>query len=82
MANENLLDSSGNVQGTPKYNWIPIGMVYSKESDSYNGVFDGAGYSISGLYANGTGESWGFFSQVYKCTIKNLSIVDSYFGEM
>ena len=81
VANENLLDSSGNVQGTPKYNWIPIGMVYSKESDSYNGVFDGAGYSISGLYANGTGESWGFFSQVYKCTIKNLSIVDSYFGE-
>ena len=81
VANENLLDSSGNVQGTPKYNWVPIGMVYSKGSDSYNGVFDGAGYSISGLYANGTGESWGFFSQVYKCTIKNLSIVDSYFGE-
>ena len=80
VANENLLDSSGNVQGTPKYNWIPIGMVYSKESDSYNGVFDGAGYSISGLYANGTGEYWGFFSEVYKCTIKNLSIVDSYFG--
>ena len=61
VANENLLDSSGNVQGTPKYNWVPIGMVYSKGSDSYNGVFDGAGYSISGLYANGTGESWGFF---------------------
>ena len=81
VANENLLDSSGNVQGTPKYNWIPIGKVYSNESNSYNGIFDGDGYSISGLYANGTGESWGFFSQVYKCTIKNLSIVDSYFGE-
>ncbi|MFR7511413.1 MAG: dockerin type I repeat-containing protein, partial [Muribaculaceae bacterium] len=81
VANENLLDSSGNVQGTPKYNWIPIGKVYSNESNSYNGIFDGDGYSISGLYANGTGESLGFFSQVYKCTIKNLSIVDSYFGE-
>ena len=80
VANENLLDSSGNVQGTPKYNWVPIGKVYSSGSDSYNGVFDGAGYSISGLYANGTGEYWGFFSKVYKCTIKNLSIVDSYFG--
>ena len=80
VANENLLDSSGNVQGTPKYNWVPIGKVYSSGSDSYNGVFDGAGYSISGLYANGTGEYWGFFSEVYKCTIKNLSIVDSYFG--
>ena len=80
VANENLLDSSGNVQGTPKYNWVPIGKVYSSGSDSYNGVFDGAGYSISGLYANGTGDYWGFFGEVYKSTIKNLSIVDSYFG--
>ena len=80
VANENLLDSSGNVQGTPKYNWTPIGKVYSNGSDSYNGVFDGAGYSISGLYANGTGNYCGFFGNVYKCTIKNLSILDSYFG--
>ena len=80
VANENLLDSSGNVQDTPKYNWTPIGRVYSNTSDSYNGVFDGAGYSISGLYSNGTGDYWGFFGEVYKSTIKNLSIVDSYFG--
>jgi len=79
VANENLLDSSGNVQGTPKYNWIPIGRAYS--SDSYNGIFDGAGYSISGLYSKGTGLYCGFFGQVNKGTIKNLSIVDSYFGE-
>ena len=80
-ANENLLDSSGNVQGTPKYNWTPIGRGYSNSSDSYNGVFDGAGYSISGLYSKGTGLYCGFFGQVNKGTIKNLSIVDSYFGE-
>ena len=63
VANENLLDSSGNVQGTPKYNWTPIGRVYSNTSDSYNGVFDGAGYSISGLYSNGTGDYCGFFGK-------------------
>ena len=80
VANENLLDSSGNVQGTPKYNWVPIGKVYSSGSDSYNGVFDGAGYSISGLYSNGTGDYCGFFGKVYKSTIKNLSVLDSYFG--
>ena len=80
-ANENLLDSSGNVQGTPKYNWTPIGRGYSNSSDSYNGIFDGAGYSISGLYSKGTGLYCGFFGQVNKGTIKNLSIVDSYFGE-
>ena len=79
-ANENLLDSSGNVQGTPKYNWTPIGRGYSNPSDSYNGIFDGADYSISGLYTNSTGNICGFFGQVNNGTIKNLSIVDSYFG--
>ena len=81
VANENLLDSSGNVQGTPKYNWTPIGRGYSNSSDSYNGVFDGTGYSISGLYSNGTENDCGFFGKMNKGTIKNLSIVDSYFGK-
>ena len=81
VANESLLDSSGNVQGTPKYNWTPIGRGYSNSSDSYNGVFDGACYSISGLYSNGTENYCGFFGKMNKGTIKNLSIVDSYFGE-
>ena len=81
VANENLLDSSGNVQGTPKYNWTPIGRGYSSSSDSYNGVFDGIGYSISGLYSNGTENYCGFFGKMNKGIIKNLSIVDSYFGK-
>ena len=80
VANENLLDSSGNVQGTPKYNWTPIGKVYSLVQNSYRGIFDGAGYSISGLYANSTNDYCGFFGKSHDGTIKNLSIVDSYFG--
>ena len=55
--------------------------MYSVYTGGYNGVFDGAGYSISGLYSNGTGNYCGFFGKVYEGTIKNLSIVDSYFGE-
>ena len=80
VANENLLDSSGNVQGTPKYNWMPIGKGYSQLVRLYSGVFDGAGYSISGLYGNSTSGYCGFFGQMNNGTIKNLSIVDSYFG--
>ena len=81
VANENLLDSSGKVQGTPKYNWIPIGRESSYSSNSYRGIFDGAGYSISGLYGDSTENYCGFFGKVQNGTIKNLSIVDSYFGE-
>jgi hypothetical protein len=32
------------------------------------------------LYSNGTGDYCGFFGKVYKSTIKNLSVLDSYFG--
>ena len=59
---------------------MPIGKVYSQLVRLYSGVFDGAGYSISGLYGNCTGNYCGFFGQMNNGTIKNLSIVDSYFG--
>ena len=73
VANENLLDSNGDVQGTPKYTWISIGRSYK-----FNGIFDGAGYSISGLYTYDTQNYCGLFARL-NGTIKNLSIVDSYF---
>ncbi len=73
VANENLLDSNGDVQGTPKYTWISIG-----RSCKFNGIFDGAGYSISGLYTYDTQNYCGLFARL-NGTIKNLSIVDSYF---
>lgn len=40
--------------------------VYSVYTGGYNGVFDGAGYSISGLYDNSTEEACGFFEKVYE----------------
>ena len=68
-----MLDSNGDVQGKPKYTWTSIGRSYK-----FNGIFDGAGYSISGLYTYDTQNYCGLFARL-NGTIKNLSIVDSYF---
>lgn len=53
-------------------NWIPI--------DSYNGVFDGAGHVISGLYMAGDedGDAGLFGTVGYTGIVKNLGIVDCY----
>lgn len=72
-ANENLLDESGNVQGTPKYKWTPI--------DKYQGIFNGAGYTISGLYCVDFKEYSGLIGYMGENSVaKNISIVDSFFG--
>ena len=60
--------------------WIPFG--------SYNGVFDGAGHTISGLYSTGYhcrnyhDQACGLFGRLEynNLVIKNLGIVDSYFS--
>lgn len=76
-ANENLLDESGNVQGTPKYNWTPIGSFDTK----YQGIFDGAGYNISGLYCVDVNKYCGLVGYLdTNGAIKNLSVTDSLFG--
>ncbi len=51
--------------------WIPI-----KE---YKGVFDGAGHYISGLYTNDESADCVGFFDVVRGTVKNLSVVNSYF---
>ena len=52
-----------------KYNWIPIGRDYLPY-DSYDGIFDGAGYSISGLYGSNIEFYLGLFGKVHNGTIK------------
>ena len=78
VANENLIDESGNVSGTPEYTWNGPGRNASS-SNCYKGVFDGNGHTISGLYAPYKGDYCGLF---VKCdgTIKNLGVIDSFFG--
>lgn len=60
--------------------WTPIGTNYSSNPVSYNGTFDGNGYTISGLYINSSSE---FEKALFGCigetgVIKNLNITNSF----
>lgn len=73
--NENLLDSNGNVQVADPIKWTPIGT----EKYYFNGIFNGNGHTISGLYVDG-GDYAGLFGKAQGAPrIKGVGIVDSYF---
>ncbi len=81
VANENLLsslefDEDGNVtNGSNFKQWIPIGT----ENQKFNGTFDGAGHTISGLYFNQDASYAGLFGRSTQGgSIKNVGVVDSY----
>ena len=54
------------------YQWTPIG----NSSKSFQGIFDGNGKTIRGLYVN-TGYA-GLFGKISGATIRNLTLEDSY----
>ncbi len=65
------------------YSWTPIG----NSGKPYLGTFDGNGYTISGIYINGSGDNVGLFGVAGYCTnvlaegtatIKNVILSDSY----
>lgn len=73
--NENLLDASGNVQVADPIKWTPIGA----ERYYFNGIFNGNGHTISGLYVDG-GDYAGLFGKAQGAPrIKGVGVVDSYF---
>ena len=78
--NENLLDASGNVQVADPIKWTPIGNTpIGTEKYYFNGIFNGNGHTISGLYVDG-GDYAGLFGKAQGApTIKGVGIVDSYF---
>lgn len=78
--NENLLDASGNVQVANPIKWTPIGMTPSgTEKYYFNGIFNGNGHTISGLYVD-SGDYAGLFGKAQGApTIKGVGVVDSYF---
>ena len=57
--------------------WTPIG----RADFSYNGIFNGQGHTISGLYFNNSRRNYvGFFGSTGRYSkISNVGIVDSYF---
>ena len=74
--NENLLDSNGNVQVADPIKWTPIGT----ERFYFNGIFNGNGHTISGLYVDG-GDYAGLFGKAQGAPeIKGVGVVDSYFN--
>ncbi len=68
--------------------WDPIGDWWNWGNNNFQGTFDGAGYTISGLYINDPDEPimWdetdfspeGLFGEVSNATIKNINLVDVY----
>ena len=78
--NEGVLNSDGTLNNENSGNftsWTPIGNL----SYNYTGTFDGQGFTVSGLYFNGTSTSYvGLFGYCYNGTIKNVGVEDSYFN--
>ena len=58
--------------------WTPIGT----DTKPFEGIFDGQGYSISGVFVEDTIAYMGFFGVTgYSSEIKNFRLVNSYFNQ-
>lgn len=77
VLNENLIDANGNVDAKAK-EWVPIGEYGTLYNDSFEGVFDGQGHTISGVYINSNKAYNGLFGDLKHGSIKNLHVKDSY----
>ena len=78
--NDNVLTSEGklNAESANTFRqWTPIGNYYN----TYNGIFDGNGKTVSGLYCNDSSKNYvGLFGKTFTATIKQVGIIDSYFN--
>ena len=74
--NKIVLDYNGNLTNGTHDTWTPIG---SNSGDNcYKGTFDGDGYTISGLYCDGSSNVGLFACVGAGGTVKNVNIADSY----
>ncbi|MCQ2195829.1 MAG: InlB B-repeat-containing protein, partial [Paludibacteraceae bacterium] len=79
VINENVIkDGVLNGDGSNFRQWNPIGNI--GKNPPFMGIFDGQGYTISGLYVNMNRGNLGLFGFVSGTSvqIKNLKVVDSY----
>ncbi|MCQ2433865.1 MAG: hypothetical protein MJ062_01335, partial [Oscillospiraceae bacterium] len=79
--NSGVLDEDGELNEGDFRAWTPIGYYDSlnKSLCKYSGTFDGAGYTISGLYFNDSGADYVGLFGANGSTIKNVIVADSYF---
>ena len=54
-------------------NWTPIG----SSSNTFQGSFDGNGYTVSNMNISSSGTNQGLFGKVYKGTISNTGVINS-----
>ncbi len=89
VVNENVLTEDGkfNGDGSAFRVWVPIGWYDEEDTSSgtsynYSGTFDGAGYTIKGLYCDEYNISMSFVGLFRTLeegsAVRNLGIVDSY----
>ncbi len=57
--------------------WFPIGYSENGATYPYTGTFDGAGYTVSGLYINIRDEGVGLFGAINAAAISNLGVINS-----
>jgi hypothetical protein len=62
------------LNGSESEQWIPIGNY----SNPFQGIFDGSGFEISGVYINNSNDNQGLFGLNVGGEIKNLRIIDLY----
>ena len=76
MLNEGvLLDAEGTLAGDPDslLNWTPIGNA----DVAFDGVFDGDGHVVSGMFIDASGPNNGLFGNV-SGTVRNVTVEDSW----
>ena len=81
VVNENLVNSSGDLNSGSYRSWTPIGNLEATlgYTCAFSGTFDGDGHTISGLYDDTCRTYAGFVGELSGSgTIKNLGIVDSW----
>ncbi|MBE6536018.1 MAG: hypothetical protein E7677_05290, partial [Ruminococcaceae bacterium] len=78
VVNQNVLNADGSLNGDGSNFrvWTPIG----NSTNNYAGTFDGAGFTVSGLYYNDSAANHiAFIGYLYRIAIvKNVIIADSY----
>ena len=82
LLNENVLNENYQLDGTPENIWVPIGdpectSTYNPGNNDFQGIFDGAGHVISGMYCPSEYEMAGLFGNL-SGQVHNLAVVDSY----
>ena len=75
--NDWVINENGAIN-TSAQQWVPIGEYGVFFNDSFEGIFDGKGHTISGVYINKEYSYNGLFGDLKHGSIKNLNVKDSY----